>query len=152
MDGLIVRPIDRQAKAPIHDLLRTFGFEDPNTLSSLAARLPMTPDEDDPTGAAQTAIGEWFVPLLNQDEISADEAFRLGRAAFVTQGCASRWPMALLADELPQGFADRLRQGLPIGCPPDMPTAMVVQSLSSPAPLSSIVAWFRRWVRHARPA
>jgi len=152
MDGLIVRPIDRQAKAPIHDLLRTFGFEDPNTLSSLAARLPTTPDEDDPTGAAQTAIGEWFAPLLNQDAISADQAFRLGRAAFITQGCASRWPMALLADELPQGFADRLRQGLPIGCPPDMPTAMVVQSLSSPAPLASMVAWFRRWVRHARHA
>jgi hypothetical protein len=152
MDGLIVRPIDRQAMAPIHDLLRTFGFEDPNTLSSLAARLPTPLDEDDPAGAAQTAIGEWFAPLLKQDEITAEDAFRLGRAAFVTQGCASRWPMALLADELPQGFADRLRQGLPIGCPPDMPTAMVVQSLRSPTPLASIVAWLRRLVRHARPA
>jgi hypothetical protein len=152
MDGLIAHSIDRRAQAPIHDLLRSFGFEDPNTLHSLAARLPTPADDEDPAGAAQTAIGEWFVPLLNHDEITAEEAFRLGRAAFVTQECARRWPMALLADELPQGFADRLRQGLPIGCPPDMPTAMVVQSLDSPAPFASIVAWFRRWARPVRPA
>jgi len=151
MDGLNTLPGDRQASAPILDLLRSFGFEDSNTLYSLAARLPAA-DIDDPTRAARIAIGQWFARLLDQAELDAEEAFLLGRAAFTAVDCNRRRPESFLAEEVPGELVSRLRLSLRVSCPPDTPAVMMVQPLDPPAPFAAVVAWFRRRPRPVRSA
>jgi hypothetical protein len=152
MDALSALRHDQKPAPPIHDLLRSFAIGDPDILCALAARLPAAADLDDPTRAARTVLGQWFAGLLDRPDVDAEEAFLLGRAAFVALGGGGRWPGALLAEEPPAELCAKLRQGLPLPCPDAAQTVMVIQSLDPPSPLAGLAAWFRGRPRPARPA
>lgn len=150
MDGLMTLPRERHISTSVRDLLLSFGYQNPETLQFLAARLPVSADAE--AGEARAAIGQWFAQLLGLSQLDTEVAFHLGRAAFVMSDAADRWPMALLADEVPSEFTTHLRQALPTGCPPDMPAVMAIQPLDSPALLFVVSSLFRRRPRPAQPA
>ncbi len=152
MDALSALRHDQQPAPPILDLLRSFGIGDPNILHALAGRLPAPADIDDPTRAARTVLGQWFVRLLDRPDVDAEDAFLLGRAVFVGLGGSVRWPRALLAEDAPDELCAKLRQSLPLPCPTAAQTVMVIQPLDAPAPLAGVAAWFRGRPRPARPA
>lgn len=152
MDALSALRHDQQPAPPILDLLRSFGIGDPSILCALAARLPAPADIDDPTRAARIVLGQWFAGLLGRADLEAEEAFLLGRAAFVALGGGNRWAKALLADDAPDELCAKLRQSLPLPCPTAAQTVMVIQSLDPPAPLAGFAAWFHGRQRPARPA
>lgn len=152
MDALSVARHDHPPAPPILDLLRSFGIADANALYALAARLPASTDIDDPTRAARMLLGQWFARLLDRSDLEADEAFRLGRAAFIALGGDRRWPKALLADDAPEDLATHLRQSLPRPCPAAAQAVMVVQPLDPPAPFAAGAAWLRSWLMPARAA
>jgi hypothetical protein len=145
MDAVSVMRPDRQPAATVLDLLRSLGVSDANTLYALAARLP-TPAADgvgDPTRAARVILGEWFGRLLNRADLDAEQAFLVGRAAFVAVDGGNRYPGALMADEPPAEFCAELRRNAPLPSPAAAPAVMLVQSLEPPALLAPVVALFR---------
>jgi hypothetical protein len=152
MDALSVIRHDRQPAAPVLDLLRSLGLRDPNTLYALAARLPAPPVDgaDYPTRAARAILGEWFGRLLNRTDLDAEQAFLLGRAAFVAVDGGNRYPGALMSEEPPADFCAELRRNAPCASPAAAPAAMVVQSLDPPALLAPVAALFRS--AQAKPA
>jgi hypothetical protein len=152
MDALSALRHDQQPAPPILDLLRSFGIDDPHTLYALAARLPAPADIDDPARAARIVLGQWFARLLGRPDLEAEEAFLLGRAAFVALGGDGRWAKALLADDAADELCAKLRQSLPLPCPTAAQTVMLVQSLDPPAPLAGFAAWFGGRARPVRPA
>jgi hypothetical protein len=152
MDALSALRHDQQPAPAILDLLRSFGIVDPNALHELAARLPAPADIDDPTRAARTVLGQWFVRLVDRPDVDAEDAFLFGRAVFVASGGSVRWPRALLTEDAPDELCAKLRQSLPLPCPAAAQTVMVVQSLEVPAPLAGVAAWFRGQSRPVRPA
>jgi hypothetical protein len=155
MDAVSVMRQDRQPAAPVLDLLRSLGVRDPNTLYALAARLPAAPTDDagDSARAARVILGEWFARLLNQTDLDADQAFLLGRAAFVAVDGGSRYPGALMTEEPPSDFCEQLRRNVPLASPPAAPAVMAVQSLDPPALLAPLAALFRgARAKGARPA
>ncbi len=146
MDAVSVMRQDRQPAAPVLDLLRSLGVSDANTLYGLAARLP-TPAADgvgDPTRAARVILGEWFARLLSRTDIDAEQAFLLGRAAFVAIDGGNRYPGALMTEEPPNEFRVELHQSVPLPSPAAAPMAMPVRSLEAPAVLAPMTALFRR--------
>jgi hypothetical protein len=145
MDAVSVMRQDRQPAAPVLDLLRSLGVSDANTLYALAARLP-TPAADgvgDPTRAARVILGEWFARLLNRADLDAEQAFLVGRAAFVAVDGGNRYPGALMTEEPPAEFCAELRRNMPLPTPAAAPAAMPVQSLDPPPLLATVAAWFR---------
>ena len=145
MDALSVIRHDRQPAAPVLDLLRSLGVRDPHTLYALAARLP-APAVDgtgDPTRAARVILGEWFGRLLNRVDLDAEQAFLLGRAAFVALDGGNRYPGALMSEEPPTDFCAELRRNMPYASPAAAPAVMMVQSLDPPALLAPVAALFR---------
>ncbi|MGE0117764.1 MAG: hypothetical protein AB7S71_00890 [Dongiaceae bacterium] len=152
MDALSAVRHDHQPAPPILDLLRSFGIADANALYALAARLPAAADVDDPTRAARTIIGRWFARLLDRADLEAEEAFRLGRAAFVALDGGSLWPKALLSDDVPGELAEQIRRSLPAPCPAAAQAVMVVQSLGPPAPFAAGAAWLRGRLMPVRTA
>jgi hypothetical protein len=144
MDAVSVMRHDRPPAAPVLDLLRSLGVRDPNTLYALAARLPAPADGlKDPARAARVILGEWFGRLLNRTDLDAEQAFLLGRAAFVALDGGDRYPGALMSEEAPADFCDELRRNLPLASPAAAPAVMLVQSLAAPALLAPVAAWFR---------
>lgn len=152
MDALSAVRHDHQPAPLILDLLRSFGIPDANALYALAARLPAVADVDDPTRAARMIIGQWFARVLDRPDLEAEEAFRLGRAAFVALDGDRRWPKALLADDAPGELAEQMRRSLPSPCPAAAQAVMVIQSLDPPAPFAAGAAWLRGRLMPARPA
>ncbi len=152
MDALSVIRHDRQPATPVLDLLRSLGVRDPNTLYALAARLPapVVDGADDPTRAARVILGEWFGRLLNRTDLDAEQAFLLGRAAFVALDGGNRYPGALMSEEPPADFCAELRRNMPCASPAAAPAVMMVQSLNPPALLAPVAALFRS--ARAKPA
>jgi hypothetical protein len=142
MDAVSVMRPDRQPAAPVLDLLRSLGVRDPNTLYALAARLPADGAED-PAHAARVILGEWFARLLDRADVDADQAFLIGRAAFVAVDGGNRYPGALMTDEPPGDFREELCRNAPLAVPAAAPAVMMVQSLDPPAVLAPIAALFR---------
>ncbi|HUL08414.1 MAG TPA: hypothetical protein VLV76_18960 [Candidatus Acidoferrum sp.] len=145
MDAVSVMRHERQPAPAVLDLLRSLGVRDPNTLYALAARLPAAPPDGagDPARAARVILGEWFGRLLERPELDAEQAFLVGRAAFVGLDGGSRYPGALMADEPPAELCAELRQGVPLPSPAAAPAAMLVQSLDPPALLAPVAALLR---------
>jgi len=145
MDAVSVMRHDRQPAAPVLDLLRSLGVRDPNTLYALAARLPApTVDGAEETArAARVILGEWFARLLDRPGLDAEQAFLLGRAAFVALDGGNRYPGALMAEEPAGDFCEELRKNLPQPSPAAAPAVMMVQSLDPPALLAPVAALFR---------
>jgi hypothetical protein len=152
MDGMIMLLGERQVPAAILDVLRTLGYEDAQMCRALAERFPAPAVTDDPAAAARAALGQWFARLIGRDGLDSHEAFRRGRAAFLACDAAARWPLALLADELPADLVAGLRQSVPLAAPPDEPASMAIQPLESPAPLAAATSWLRRRPRSIKPA
>jgi hypothetical protein len=154
MDAVSVMRPDRQPAAAVLDLLRSLGVRDPNTLYALAARLPAPTDgAEEPARAARVILGEWFGRLLNQPDLDAEQAFLIGRAAFVAVDGGSRYPGALMAEEPPADFCEELRRNVPLASPAAAPAVMLVQSLDPPALLAPIAALVRgARAKGARPA
>ena len=148
MDAVSVMRHDRQPAAPVLDLLRSLGIDDPNTLYALAARLPAPPDDGakDPARAARVILGEWFARSLSRTDLDAEQAFLLGRAAFAAIDGGNRFPGALMADEPSNEFRAELHQSVPLPSPAAAPMTMPVRSLDAPAALAPITALFR-WAR-----
>ena len=73
-------------------------------------------------------LGEWFARLLSRTDLDAEQAFLLGRAAFVAIDGGNRYPGALMTDEPSNEFRTELR------------------SLDAPAALAPVTALFR-WAR-----
>lgn len=141
MDAVSVIRHDRQPATPVLDLLRSLGVRDPNTLYALAARLPVPADgAGDPTRAARVILGEWFGRLLAQADLDAEQAFLLGRAAFVAVDGGNRYPGALMTEDPPAEFAAELRREVPQPSAAAAPAAMLVQSLAPPAVLAPVAA------------
>ena len=141
MDAVSVIRHDRQPATPVLDLLRSLGVRDPNTLYALAARLPAPADDaGDPTRAARVILGEWFGRLLAQADLDAEQAFLLGRAAFVAVDGGKRYPGALMTEDPPAEFLGELRRQVPQPSPAAAPAAMLVQSLAPPAVLAPVAA------------
>jgi hypothetical protein len=145
MDAVSVMRHDRQPGAPVLDLLRSLGIREPNTLYALAARLPADGSED-PARAARVILGEWFARLLSRTDLDAEQAFLLGRAAFVAIDGGNRYPGALMTDEPSNEFRVELHQSVPLPSPAAAPMTMPVRSLDAPAALAPITALFR-WAR-----
>jgi hypothetical protein len=145
MDTVSVMRQDRQPAAAVLDLLRSLGVRDPNTLYALAVRLPAAPTDgaEDPARAARAILGEWFGRLLNRADLDVDQAFLLGRAAFLAVDGGSRYPGALMAEEPPADFREELCRNVPLASPAAAPAVMLVQSLDPPALLAPIAALFR---------
>jgi hypothetical protein len=145
MDAVSVMRHERQPAAPVLDLLRSLGVRDPNTLYALAARLPATPSDGaaDPAGAARVILGEWFGRLLGRTDLDAEQAFLLGRAAFVALDGGSRYPGALMTEDAPAEFTAELHRHVPQPSPAAAPAAMLVQSLDPPALLAPVAALLR---------
>ena len=152
MDALSALRHDQQPAPPILDLLRSLGIDDPNVLYALAAKLPAPLDIDDPARAARIVLGQWFAGLLERPDLEPEEAFLIGRAAFVALGGGGRWAETLLADDAGDELCANLRQTLPIPCPTAAQTVMLVQSLDPPAPIAGLAAWFGGGQRPVRPA
>jgi hypothetical protein len=152
MDALSTVRHDQQPAPPVLDLLRSFGIDDPNVLSALAAKLPAPADIDDPARAARIVLGQWFAHLLDRPDLDPEEAFLLGRAGFVAVAGGSRWAKALLTDDTAGELCAKLRQSLPLPCPTAAQTVMLVQSLDPPTPFAALAAWFRGRQRPVRPA
>ena len=148
MDAVSVMRHDRQPAAPVLDLLRSLGIGDPNTLYALAARLPAATVDgaEDPARAARVILGEWFARLLCRTDLDAEQAFLLGRAAFVAIDGGNRFPGALMTDEPSNEFRAELHQNVPLPSPAAAPMSMPVRSLDARAALSPITALFR-WAR-----
>jgi hypothetical protein len=142
MDAVSVMRHDRQPAAPILDLLRSLGVRDPNTLYALAARLPGEGAED-PARAARVILGEWFARLLGRSDLDAEQAFLLGRAAFVAIDGGNRHPGALMTEEPSNEFRVELHQNVPLPSPAPAPMAMPVRSLDAPGVLAPIAALVR---------
>src|SRR5262249_48364549 len=139
MDAVSVMRHERQPAAPVLDLLRSLGVRDPNTLYALAARLPAPADgAADPTRAVRVILGEWFGRMLGPAELDAEQAFLLGRAAFVALDGGNRFPGALMTEDPPAEFAVELRRLVPQPSPDAAPAAMLVQSLAPPALLTPV--------------
>ena len=145
MDAVSVMRPDRQPVAAVLDLLRSLGVREPNTLYALAARLPAAPVDGagEPAGPARVILGEWFARLLNRTDLDADQAFLLGRAAFVAIDGGNRYPGALMAEEPPGAFCDDLRGNVPLSAPPAAAAVMPVQPLDPPALLATVAALLR---------
>lgn len=145
MDAVSVMRHERQPAAAVLDLLRSLGVRDPNTLYALAARLPAAPADaaGDPAHAARIILGEWFGRLLGRPDIDAEQAFLLGRAAFVAVDGGSRHPGALMTEDAPAEFTAELRQQVPQPSPAAAPATMLVQSLDPPALLAPLGALLR---------
>jgi len=145
MDAVSVIRHDRQPAAPVLDLLRSLGVRDPQALYALAARLPAAPADaaGDPAHATRVILGEWFGRLLDRTDLDAEQAFLVGRAAFVVLDGGNRYPGALMSEDPPAEFCAELRQNAPLPSPAAAPAAMLVQSLAAPALLASVAAFFR---------
>lgn len=152
MDALSALRDGQHPAPPIVDLLRSFGIGDPSLLRSLAARLPAPADIHDPTRAARIAIGQWFARVIENPDFDAEDAFRLGRAAFVALDGGRRWANALLEDDAPDELRAKLRQCLPRSCPDAAQTLMLVQPLDPPVPMAAFAGWFRGRPGTVRPA
>ncbi len=155
MDAVSVMRHDRQPAAPVLDLLRSLGVRDPNTLYALAARLPAPPADgaEDPARAARVILGEWFARLLNRTDLDAEQAFLLGRAAFVALDGGNRYPGTLMSEEAPPDLCDELRRNVPLASPAAAPAVMMVQSLDAPALLTPVAALLRgARAKRANPA
>jgi hypothetical protein len=152
MDALSALRHDQQPAPPILDLLRSLGIADPNVLYALAANLPAPSDVDDPARTARIVLGQWFARLLDRPDLEPEEAFVLGRAAFVALGGDGRWARALLTDDISDELCTTMRQNLPIPCPSAAQTVMLVQSLDAPAPVASLTGWLRGRHTPVRPA
>jgi hypothetical protein len=141
MDAVSVIRHDRQPAAPVLDLLRSLGVRDPNTLYALAARLPAGAEgAGDPARGARVILGEWFARLLAQADLDAEQAFLLGRAAFVAVDGGNRYPAALMTEDPPAEVLTELRRQVPQPSPAAAPAAMLVQSLAPPALLAPVAA------------
>ncbi len=155
MDAVSVMRQDRQPAAAVLDLLRSLGVRDPNTLYALAARLPAASGDgvEEPARAARVILGEWFGRLLNRTDLDAEQAFLLGRAAFVAVDGGNRYPGALMTEEPPADFCEELRRNMPLASPAVAPAVMLVQSLDPAALLAPIAALVRgARAKGARPA
>jgi hypothetical protein len=146
MDAVSVMRHDRQPAAPALDLLRSLGIGDPNTLYALAARLPAATVDgpEEPARAARVILGEWFGRLLCRPDLDAEQAFLVGRAAFVAIDGGNRYPGALMTDEPSNEFRAELHQNVPLPSPAAAPMTMPVRSLDAPAALAPITALLRR--------
>lgn len=142
MDAVSVMRHDRQPAAAILDLLRSLGVGDPNTLYALAARLPADGAED-PARAARVILGEWFARLLSRTDLDAEQAFLLGRAAFVAIDGGNRYPGALMTEEPSNEFRVELHRNVPLSSPAAAPMTMPVRSLDAPGALAPVTALFR---------
>jgi hypothetical protein len=152
MDALSALRHEQQPAPPILDLLRSLGIGDPNLLYALAARLPAPADMHDPAHAARIVLGQWFGRLLDRPELDAEEAFRLGRAAFVALDGGNRWAKSLMADDVPEDLCTKLRQCLPLPCPAAAQTVMLAQTLDPSAAAAALAGWLRGRPRPVRPA
>jgi len=142
MDAVSVIRHDRPPAGPVLDLLRSLGLREPNMLYALAVRLPASANDggEDPARAARAILGEWFAALMDRSDLDAEEAFLLGRAAFVALDGANRFPGMLLAEEVPADFLAELRRQVPQPAPAAAPAVMLVQSLDPPAFMAPLAA------------
>jgi hypothetical protein len=143
MDAVSVMRQDRQPAPPVLDLLRSLGVSDANTLYALAARLPTPAADGDPTRAARVILGEWFARLLSRTDLDAEQAFLLGRAAFVAIDGGNRYPGALMTEEPSNEFRVELHRNVPLSSPAAAPMAMPVRPLDAPGILAPVAALFR---------
>ena len=147
MDALSVVRHDRQVPPAILDVLRSLGVRDPHALYSLAARLPATDGVgEDAAHRARVVLGERFARLLDRPDLDPEQAFVIGRAAFVAVDGGGRCPTALMDNDPPMALIDAMRRSVPPPCPPAAPTPMAIQSLDPPP----LLAPLRTWLRGAR--
>jgi hypothetical protein len=145
MDDLTFTP-DLGLAAP--QLLNSLGIGDAAEIDRLAGQLVASTaleDADLLNNVAVTRLGEWFARCLQRDDLSAEQAFVIGRAAFVAVDGAGRWPGVLLSEAPP---ADFLRDIVGVAvqpCPPPLPAVMPTQNLEN----HSALAWIVRVLRGA---
>jgi len=111
-------------------LLRSLGLRCPTEIGRLAKELVPTEghgEADD--DFAMTRIGNWFACMLNQPDLSPEQAFAFGRAAWIAIDGPVRWPAVLLKASPPDAFIHELIGNIVAPCPPPAPMPMPLQDL-----------------------
>lgn len=133
------------AIAAVTSLLLSLGVSHAEEALALAAGLAVVAADggtEDPRRRAMLRLGEWFSRNLGQPALDPEQAFLIGRAAFVAVDGAKRWPGVLLADAPPADFIEALAAQAPRPCPVVPPLPMAVQPIEAPslfAPLAALV-------------
>jgi len=143
MDDIALTPDLTLAAA---SLLRSLGLRDEVEVERLAKELvpsAETEDADMAHNVAVTRLGDWFARALGRADLSAEQAFVAGRAAFTMLDGAERWPGVLLSETPPADFATTLALWVPEPCPPTLPAAMPTQPLQRPGLLAASGRWLR---------
>ena len=143
MDDVTFTP-DLGLAAP--QLLNSLGIRDAAEIDRLARQLIASTASDDAdlvNNVAVTRLGEWFARCLQQDDLSAEQAFVIGRAAFVAVDGADRWPGVLLSEAPPADFLRDIVGVVIQPCPPSLPAVMPTQNLEN----HSMLAWVVRVLR-----
>jgi hypothetical protein len=127
-------------------LLSSLGLRDVGEIERLTRQLvasTASEDADLVNNVAVTQLGEWFARCLGRDDLSAEQAFVIGRAAFVGLDGANGWPGVLLSDAPPADFLSGMAGVVVQPCPPSLPSVMPTQSLSSRGPLAFLLRVLR---------
>jgi len=143
MDDVTFTP-DLGLAAP--QLLNSLGVRDAAEIDRLSRQLIASTASEDAelvNNVAVTRLGEWFARCLQRNDLSAEQAFVIGRAAFLAVDGADRWPGVLLSDDPPAGFLRDIVGVVVQPCPPSLPAVMPTQSLESPGALT----WVARVLR-----
>ena len=143
MDDMTLTPDLAVAAVP---LLRSLGLKDEAEIARLARELVPSAAAEDGDMAQNVAIarlGDWFASSLGRTDLSAEQAFGAGRAAFVAVDGAQRWPGMLLSEAITPDFAAALAKLAPSPCPPPLAAVMPTQPLQR----LGLLAAFGRWLR-----
>lgn len=81
--------------------------------------------------AAETELRAWFLRVLGEAAVGDGSALLVGRAAWRACGAASRWPDALLAQEVSPELVEAVRAAVPAPVPPEHPAPMLDQLFES---------------------
>lgn len=125
----------RDAERRLQHCLEEFGVEPGACREALVQRLLERADGARSAGEvldqAEAELAAWFASVLGEDVVAGNSPLLIGRAAYRVSGAARRWPEALLARDLPEGFAEALRVAVPTATPAEEPGTMVEQSFES---------------------
>jgi hypothetical protein len=144
MDTVMAVSVPPDAFAAVASLLLSLGINNAAEALPLATALATVAEGavEEPRRRAMRRIGEWFARHLGQPELDPEQAFLIGRAAFVAADAAKRWPGVLLADAPPE-FVEALVAQAPRLSPALPALPMVAQPLEAPSLLAPVAAAIR---------
>jgi hypothetical protein len=145
MDTVMAVSVPPDAIAAVASLLLSLGINNAAEALPLATALATVAEGavEEPRRQAMRRLGEWFSRHLGQPDLDPDQAFLIGRAAFVAADAAKRWPGVLLADAPPAEFIEALAAQAPRLSPALPPLQMVAQPLEAPSLLAPVTALIR---------